>query len=242
MNLSLREFLVWKIIIISVIIVLSTEILSFFSAINGPYIKILWSFLLAISLIGLFYLYKKKIIYFNNLKKKELFFNFELFFILIILFLTFTISIIYPPNTLDAMAYHMPKVMNWVQNNNLNFYPTNDLRQLILAPFSEFVILHLYLFFDTDNFSNLVQWYSMFVSCATLSLIIKELGYNYKFQIFGVLFCTTLPMGILQSSSTQTDYVTTMWLVTMVYFLLKYFNTNFLSHIIGFPFLLLLEY
>ncbi len=234
MNLSLREFLVWKIIIISVIIVLSTEILSFFSAINGPYIKILWSFLLAISLIGFFYLYKKKIIYFNNLKKKELFFNFELFFILIILFLTFTISIIYPPNTLDAMAYHMPKVMNWVQNNNLNFYPTNDLRQLILAPFSEFVILHLYLFFDTDNFSNLVQWYSMFVSCATLSLIIKELGYNYKFQIFGVLFCTTLPMGILQSSSTQTDYVTTMWLVTMVYFLLKYFNTNFLSHIIGF--------
>ncbi len=236
MNLSLREFLIWKIIIISVLIVLSTEILSFFSAINRSSIKILWGVSLVIFLISIFYFYKKKIILFKNLKKKVSFPKFEIFLILIILFLTFIISIIYPPNTLDAMAYHMPKVMHWTQNNSLNFYPTDDLRQLILAPLSEFILLHLFLFFNSDNFSNLVQWYSMFVSCITVSLIIKEFGCNYKFQIFGVLFCSTLPMGILQSSSTQTDYVTTMWLVIMVYFILKYLNTNFLRYLIGFAF------
>ena len=72
MNLSLREFLIWKIIIISVLIVLSTEILSFFSAINRSSIKILWGVSLVIFLISIFYFYKKKIILFKNLKKKEL--------------------------------------------------------------------------------------------------------------------------------------------------------------------------
>ena len=60
MNLSLREFLIWKIIIISVLIVLSTEILSFFSAINRSSIKILWGVSLVIFLISIFYFYKKK--------------------------------------------------------------------------------------------------------------------------------------------------------------------------------------
>ena len=128
----------------------------------------------------------------------------------------------------------MTKVMHWAQNSNVNFYPTQDLRQLILAPFAEYVILHLYLLSGTDSFSNLVQWYSMFISCMAVSLIVKEFGCNYKLQIFSILFCTTLPMGILQSSSTQTDYVASMWLIIMVYFLLKYINSGFLKYIFGF--------
>ena len=132
------------------------------------------------------------------------------------------------------MQYHLPKVMHWVQNNNLDFYPTHYLNQLILAPFSEFVILHLQLLFNGDHFFNLVQWYSMIISCLTTSLIAKELGCNIKFQIFGALFCATIPMGILQATSTQNDYVTSMWLSIMVYFLLRYTNQGMLKYIFAF--------
>ena len=43
-------------------------------------------------------------------------------------------------------------------------------------------------------------------------------------------------MGILQSSSTQTDYVTTMWLLMMVYFVLKYIYFGLPKYIFAFSF------
>ena len=234
MKLGITEILIWQTIVISLLITISTEVLSFFNLINSISIRIFWCFII-IFISFLIFLFRKKILY----SRKDFYLNyknftFELNLILIILIFTLVNSLVYPPNTLDAMAYHMPKIMHWIQNGNINFYPTDDLRQLILAPFSEFVILHLYLLFDSDIFSNLVQWFSMFICLITVSLISKELGCNLKFQIFSVLFCSTLPMGILQSTSSQTDYVTAMWLCIMVYFLLKYLRTNFPIYIIFF--------
>ena len=235
-RIGIRELFIWKVIIASILVVLSTEIFSIFDAINGTNIKLFWTVVLLIFIAGVFYLYKIIAIYLNSLEIKKYFSSFEFFFILLILLLTLLNTLLYSPNTIDAMAYHMPKVMHWVQNSNINFYPTDDLRQLVLAPFSEFVIMHLYLLTNVDNFSGLVQWYSMFICCITVSLIVKEFGCNYKYQIFSVLFCITLPMGILQSTSTQTDYVASMWLSLIAYFILKYINSGLLRHIFGFAF------
>ena len=233
MKLNIREFFIWKIVIISLFIVTSTEILSFLNSINTLSIRIFWGFLILTSIVITLF-FKKNLFFLKEVNILKNNFNFELIFILIILTLTFINSLIYPPNTLDAMSYHLPKVMHWIQNSNIDFYPTDDLRQLILAPFSEFVILHLYLIFGSDIFSNFVQWYSMFICMITISLISKELGCNSKFQIFTVLFCSTLPMGILQSTSTQTDYLTAMWLAIMVFFLIKYLKSNYFVNLFGF--------
>ena len=233
-KIGIRELFIWKVVIGSILVVLSTEIFSIFDAINGTNIKLFWTLVLLIFIAGVFYLHKIIAIYLNSLEIKKYFSSFEFFFILLIFLLTLLNTLLYSPNTLDAMGYHMPKVMHWVQNSNINFYPTDDLRQLILAPFSEFVIMHLYLLTNVDNFSGLVQWYSMIVSCVAVTLISKELGCNIKFQIFSALFCATLPMGILQSNSTQTDYVTSMWLSMMIYFLIKYIKLNQLKFLLYF--------
>ena len=227
--LKIREYFLYTSVYFGIIIVVSTEFLSFFNYLNHFSIKLLW---LIIFFITLIFLLKKKFFKISFIILSNL--DYKILFILVIFLLTFTVALIYPPNTLDAMSYHLPKVMNWIQNGNLSFYPTNDLRQLILAPFSEFVLLHLYLLINADNFLNLVQWYSMVVSCVAVTLISKELGCNIKFQIFSALFCATLPMGILQSNSTQTDYVTSMWLLSMIYFLLKYIKSNHLKFLLYF--------
>jgi len=140
--------------------------------------------------------------------------------ILAIVGTTLLIALISPPNTWDSMTYHMSRVVNWVQNGSVRHYPTNIDRQLYLAPFAEFAILQFQLLTGSDRFANLVQWVSMIGSLTAVCLIARTLGANRVGQVFSVVFAATIPMGILQSTSTQTDYVVTLWFVSFVYFLI----------------------
>ena len=51
MKLNIREFFIWKIVIISLFIVISTEILSFLNSINTLSIRIFWGFLILTSIV-----------------------------------------------------------------------------------------------------------------------------------------------------------------------------------------------
>jgi hypothetical protein len=126
------------------------------------------------------------------------------------------IAVIAPPNTYDAMTYHMARVMHWIQDGSLDYYPTQELRQLYLNPWSEFTILHFQVLAGTDRLANSVQWFSMIGSTIGVTLIAKELGANRKGQIFSAAVSMTIPMGILQGSSTENDYVAAFWLICFV--------------------------
>jgi len=229
MHINLRDFIILKTLILGSLIVVFTEVFSFFKVINSFSISIFW---LSIIFLFLFLNLIKRKNFKNFLIKRRCYLlKFETIFILLIFFLTFLNSLFYPPNTLDAMSYHMTRVLHWIQNSNINLYPTNDFRELVMGPFPEFLILHLYLIANGDYFSNLVQWYSMVISCLTVSLIAKEFGCDYKYQIFSMLFCATIPMGIMQSTSAQTDYVATMFIIITAYFTLKYVNSGLVKYI-----------
>ena len=232
---NIREKMLWAILIFSSTLVISTEILSYFDLLERKIIYLLW---ILIFLVG-FFLYfkilpKKKISNLDNISLINI--NNYLFIIpiIIIVLITFVISLIYPPNTPDGLSYHMPRVMQWIQNQNINFYPTSDTRQLYLGPFSELVIMHLMFLTNSDFLSNLVQWFSMVFCLIIVSLIAKKLDSNLNSQLISSLFCGTIPMGILQSTGTQTDYVVSLWITSMVYFLISYLKDNNENNIYGF--------
>ncbi|MTJ14941.1 4-amino-4-deoxy-L-arabinose transferase [Anabaena sp. UHCC 0187] len=131
-----------------------------------------------------------------------------------------TIAIVAPPNNWDSMTYHMARVVHWIQNRHLAHYPTYYSAQLVHPPFAEFVILHLQILSGGDRFANLVQTFSMIGSIVGVSLIAKQLGADKRGQIFAAVFCSTLPMGILQASSTQNDYAVCFWVVCLVHYIL----------------------
>jgi 4-amino-4-deoxy-L-arabinose transferase-like glycosyltransferase len=130
------------------------------------------------------------------------------------------IAIIAPPNNWDSLTYHMARVVHWIQNRNLAHYPTYYSAQLVHPPFAEFVILHLQILSGGDRFANLVQTFSMIGSIVGVSLIAKQLGADQRGQILAAVFCATLPMGILQASSTQNDYVVCFWVVCLAHYIL----------------------
>jgi hypothetical protein len=140
--------------------------------------------------------------------------------IIIIVFVIGLIALIAPPNNWDSMTYHLSRVVHWIQNQSVANYPTHILRQLFQNPYAEFAIMHLQILSNGDRFANLIQWFGMIGSILGITLIAKQLGANTKGQIFTAIVSVTIPMGILQGSSTQNDYVVSFWLVCFVYYIM----------------------
>jgi 4-amino-4-deoxy-L-arabinose transferase-like glycosyltransferase len=124
------------------------------------------------------------------------------------------------PTNYDSMTYHLARVAHWAQNQGVMFYPTNIVRQLYQPPWAEFAMLQFFLLGGGDRLVSLAQWLSMVGSVVGVSVIARELGAGPTGQMLSAFLCATIPMGILQASSTQNDYVAAFWLVCFVHSLL----------------------
>ena len=131
------------------------------------------------------------------------------------------IALTAPPNTYDSMTYHMTRVLRWIQQGSLRHFPSHNLRQVQYGPFAELAVLHLYLLKGTDRLANLPQWLAMVGSVIGTSALAARLGAGRAGQVMAGVFCLTLPMGIIQSTGTQNDYVEAFWLVCLAYALLR---------------------
>ncbi len=130
------------------------------------------------------------------------------------------VAVVAPPNNWDSMAYHMPRVVHWMEHLTVAHYPTSFTPQLYQGPWSEFAIMHLQILYRGDRFANSVQWFSMLGTTIGVSLIAKTLGASIRGQVFAVVVALTIPMGILQGATTQNDYVVTLWLVILLWYVL----------------------
>ena len=134
---------------------------------------------------------------------------------------TFIIALTSPPNNFDSMTYHMARISNWIQNQNISYYPTSIPRQNYSMPLAEYVILHLQIMSQTDKFANLVQWSGFLLVILLVSKIADHLQISRRGKLLSALFAATIPMAILQSSSTQNDLITGLGCLSFGYFLLR---------------------
>ena len=125
--------------------------------------------------------------------------------LLCLFLLTLIVAIVYPPNNYDSMIYHVARVMHWAQQGSVAHYPTSIFMQLQGAPLSEFFLLHLYLLAGSDSLLNCAQWLS-FVLAVLAVYAAAELLFP-RGGLTAAALAATIPMGVLQATSTQNDLV-----------------------------------
>jgi hypothetical protein len=216
-----RESVLAAAVIWGTLVALSTELLGLFYDIERQTVFIFWLVVFIVTLI-IIIRQRQRISLKPRLPQLEDMLAWAMVSVIALyVAITFLVAIIAPPNTNDATQYHMSRVMHWIVNHSVAFYPTPGDRQLWMPPFAEYAILHFQLLARNDTFANLVQWLSMFGTAIGVSLIASCLGARQKGQLFAAMFAVTLPMGVLQSTGAQTDYVTAFWGVCLAYFVIS---------------------
>lgn len=214
-NSLLATAIVWGFVLTAI-----TEGLSAFRLITFGWVLGVWTFAVVVAFFIYYFLFVRKTVQSAPERIDKTPLSPLLFGTVFIVAVIGLIGLIAAPNNGDAMVYHLARVVHWIQNESVAHYPASMLRQIYLNPWSEFAILHFQILSGGDRLANLVQWFSLVGSLVGVSLIAKQLGADMRGQIFAAVVCATIPMGILQASSTQNDYAVAFWLVCFVYYLL----------------------
>lgn len=216
----------------SVFVFFTTEILGNLCLLNSTYII---STYLLFTIAIYFYLFRKKILhthrpfYSTKIFSDSIFsffsksvFAFFLLIVLTLLFLTFYVT----PNNTDALGYHIARAMFWIQNQNLFHYPTSSPYQLYYNVFSEYLLLHTIVLSGGDGFVNAVHFVAFIGTLFTTSLIAKNFGMSSKGQGLVVIIACCVPMGILQATTSQNDYLASFYFCCTLYFGLNLFQDS----------------
>src|SRR5215467_1029080 len=219
LSVSLRECFLFVAILGGVSVTAITEVLSTFTLITYGWLVAFWSVVLLGSASFVITLMRRQNLVVPSpsltLPSRAVPF---LSGLVLIVTLTGLAAFLSAPNVSDSMVYHMSRVVHWIQDRNVSFYPTHSIKQLYMNPWAEFAIMHLQILSGGDRFANFVQWFSMIGCLIGVSLLAKQFGGDLQTQLFAAVFAGTIPMGILQSSSTQNDYAVSFWLLCFVYF------------------------
>jgi hypothetical protein len=140
----------------------------------------------------------------------------------VVLIATFTVAWLTPPQTWDSLTYHLSRVAHWSQNQSVGHYISGIERQNSMSIGAELLVFNLYVLTRGDWLANYPQWLAMVGSLLGVSYAAGLLGAKPFGQLLAACFAATLPMGIVQASSTATDYLTTFWTVCTAVEVLQY--------------------
>jgi len=215
----LGAMILWGTILVAIV-----EVLSLFSAIHMLSLATAWSLC-----IGLCWLYGKRKAYLRRGWRRMVrvlsdFGELTVIQRLIVgglaaaMLVLLVIALLSPPNNVDSMIYHMSRVTHWAQNRSIRHFATANFGQNIKPIWAEVAILNLRVLWGSDRPANLIQWFSMVACLFGVAGLATLLGARRGGRILAIAFAASVPMGVMQATSTQNDYVAAMWLVALAYF------------------------
>ena len=214
-DLDGRLLLLRSAVITGVYAVLTIELLSLVNAVTQISLALSWCLLLLVSILALAYLSKQG----NGIRLPRWQWPESragmllLIGIVSILIATALVAWFAPPNTWDSLNYHMSRVAHWAQEHSIRPFTTGIEIQNSMPPGAEILVLQTYVLGAGDRWANFVEWTAMLLSVIGVMFIASKFGVGNWGQLASALFVVTLPNGLMQATSTMTDYVVALWMV-----------------------------
>lgn len=131
------------------------------------------------------------------------------------------------PYNWDSMTYHLPRMMQWVQNKSVEHYAANDVRQLASPVLAEFINVQVYLLSgQRDIFWNMLQAVSYLINAWIVYEIAVKIGCERKYAYLSTLLFMTMPIAFSEALNTQVDLFATLWLLIFVYYYIDLFEAD----------------
>jgi 4-amino-4-deoxy-L-arabinose transferase-like glycosyltransferase len=220
--------------------VLFSEVSSLFNLLNNKYFFLLLQLVL---LVCLYFFWKKKNtpglfepikMYFRKYSLAEINQSIKShlplwllgFFVIVFYLFGAYLVLKVPPNNYDSMTCHMTRVGFWLQNGNLDSWPTWVVTQKSYPFNAQLQIFWSVLFWGSDLFAGFAQWIAALISILAIYGISRSLGFLREQSLFAILIFSLFPEILLESTTTQNHLLTSSVLMCAFYFLVIGFKEN----------------
>lgn len=237
---GIAETVIKTTLIFSAILFLVTELLSGFHSLNLFSLAIFWGtfnvILIALLLrnqgkVTLRLMVQKIKFYYQNLLLKE---KLLIGVLLILLCLLLAQGLLYPPNNWDSLTYHMSRIMYWIGNESVDYFPTHILRHLYQPPFAEYFILNINLLNGNDFLSNSVELFFLIQCLVVVYALLSMFQTTRLLKLLALFLVITIPAVELQSTTTKNDIVCAFFVLSSLFYSLKIFKNNSLNSTVFF--------
>lgn len=210
---------IWGILVFAI-----TEGLSLFMSLTKWRVRICWVVIGVITIVIVTYLFVKKK-WWNCIKQKFINRNFVTNNKMDIVFWCIIVILMVPiyylarnvvPNNYDSMVYHLPRIMNWMQNRTVDYYPTNSCRQVISPVLTEYAQMHFYWLLGGDYYFSLVQFFAYVINAVLLGQICKKINMGRTATYLTIVLYLSMPVCLAEAITTQVDLFGTMWLLVFI--------------------------
>lgn len=128
-----------------------------------------------------------------------------------------------PPNDYDVLWYHLARAAFWKQQHAVAYIPhANDARLDGFPPNAEIGDAFTMILGRSEAYAGFVQLSSLGAAVIAIGGIARRVGFSPRQALFGALLFATLPVVILQSSTSLNDLVFAAFLAIAAYFLFEW--------------------
>jgi hypothetical protein len=147
--------------------------------------------------------------------------------------LNFLLVVFVPPHTWDAVTFHLPRMAQFIQNNNLDSFYSPDWAQVVHPKISTLLFLYLYLVFgNNENMTQFAQYVSYWVFVVSIYGIARRMDSEIPQSLFAALVASLLISGLSQANTNWNDMIMAALFGAVVYFLFTFRGTGLCKHLV----------
>jgi hypothetical protein len=139
--------------------------------------------------------------------------------VVLVLAVTALVAWLSPPQTWDSLNYHLPRVAHWAQQASVQHFATGIEVQNSRPPGAEFLQLHVYVLTGGDRVLPLFNWAVFLMAIVAVTVIARRWIPRHSLTAAAIL--ATIPMVIIQASSTVNDIVVGLWVMVFAWDVLR---------------------